>query len=170
MAKCLTKLPPRKRKIKEQSRVRGFFRIAIENPDGTIAGDSGWCENTIGNQGYKLYLTDNIGKSAGSKQVAYIALGTGGLINATDTILLGEITGSTQRTAVTYANASSKSATFTATFNSSSSFLAASSNLSNVGLFSTTTTSDTIFSGNTFTSSACATNQNVNCTYTIAFS
>lgn len=160
----------KKNETKEASKVRGFFRLNIENPDGTIVGDSGWVENLITNQGYKLYLTDNIGKSSGSKQIAYVALGTGGAPIATDTVLAGEISGSTQRTAVTYANASSKTATFTATFSSSSSFLAGSSNLSNIGLFSTTTTSDTLFSGNTYTSSACNTNQNINITYSLSFS
>ncbi len=122
------------------------------------------------NVGFQLYLADNIGKSSGSKQIAYVALGTGGAPGATDTTLGGEIMASTQRGAVTYANVSSKTAQFTATFASSASFITAASNISNIGLFSTTTTSDTLFAGNTYTSSSLNTNQNVNITYQIRFS
>jgi hypothetical protein len=159
-----------KKGIKEKSRVRGFFRLNIVNPDGTIAGDSGWMENIITNMGYKMYLCDNIGQAPGSKQIGYVALGTGATPLATDTTLTGEIFSSIRRTAVTYLNQSSKSAQFTATFSSANSFLTATSNLQNIGLYNTTATGDTLFSGNTYVSSACATNQNVNVTYTIAFS
>jgi hypothetical protein len=123
-----------KKAVKETPKVRGFFRLQVENPDGTLAGDSGWCENIITNQGYLKYLANNIGKNASSSQVGFIALGTGGIPLATDTTLTGEIMASTQRTAVTYTNLSSKSAQFTATFASSNSFLTASSNLSHCNL------------------------------------
>lgn len=162
--------PPPLRGSRDGIKVRGMFRIQIENPDGTIAGDSGWRQNLITNEGYRRYLTCLLGNSNISKQVAYVALGTGGAPVATDNTLAGEIMSSTQRTTVTFASAASKSAQFTATFSSANSFLTASANLSNIGLFATTTTSDTLFAGNTYTSSACATNQNVNCTYTIQFS
>lgn len=151
-------------------RVRGRYRLHIVNPDGTIASDSGWVDNLVTNVGFQLYLADNIGKSSGSKQVAYVALGTGGAPAATDTTLAGEIMGSTQRKAVTYANVSSKTARFTATFASSDSFITASSNISNIGLFATTNTNDTLFAGNTYSSSSLNTNQNVNMTYEIRFS
>ena len=55
------------------------------------------------------------------------------------------------------------------TFGSTDSFLGGASNLRNVGLFSTTDTNDTLFAGQTFSSSACNTNQNVNVTYQIRF-
>jgi hypothetical protein len=41
--------------------------------------------------------------------------------------------------------------------------------LSNVGLFATSNTNDTLFAGNTYASSSCNTNQNVNVTYQIRF-
>ena len=150
-------------------KLRGFFRVNIEE-DGEIVGDSGWVENQVTNLGFKLYLADNIGKSAGSKQIGYVALGTGAAPASNATTLPGEISGSTQRRAVTYSNVASNTAQFTATFASSDSHLGGTSNLSNIGLYATTTTGDTLFAGNTYASSSCATNQNVNVTYQIRFS
>jgi hypothetical protein len=97
-------------------------------------------------------------------------LGAGGAPAATDTTLSGEIMASTQRVAVTYAHNGSTAAQFTATFASPNSFLTATSNISNIGLLSTTTTSDTLFAANTYASSSCATNQNCQITYQVAFS
>ena len=77
---------------------------------------------------------------------------------------------STERGAITYANVASTTAQFTATFASSDSFLTAAANLSNIGIFAASTTDDTLFAGNTYASSSCATNQNVNMTYQIRFS
>jgi hypothetical protein len=152
-------------------KIKGFFRLQIEDgPSGEIVGDSGWVENQVTNLGFKLYVADNIGKSSGSKQIAYVALGTGAAPAAGATTLPGEIMDSTQRTGVTYANVASTTAQFTAIFASSDNFLSAAANLSNIGLFATTTTSDTIFAGNAYTSSSCDTNQNVNLTYQIRFS
>jgi hypothetical protein len=99
-----------------------------------------------------------------------VALGAGGAPAATDTTLSGEIMASTQRVAVTYAHNGSTAAQFTATFASPNSFLTATSNISNIGLLSTTTTSDTLFAANTYASSSCATNQNCQITYQVAFS
>lgn len=156
---------------KSDIKLKGFFRLQIEDgPSGKIVGDSGWVQNQVTNDGFKLYLSDNIGKSSGSKQIGYVALGTGAAPASNATTLPGEISGSTQRTAVTYANVASNTAQFTATFSSSDSFLGGASNLSNIGLFATTSTTDTIFAGNTYASSSCDTNQNVNVTYQIRFS
>lgn len=158
-----------KRNKADHVKVKGFFRINIED-NGKIIGDSGWVPNLVTNVGFQLYLADNIGKSSGSKQIGYVALGTGGAPIATDVVLAGEIMASTQRKAVTYANVSSKTSQFTATFASSDSFITAASNISNIGLFATTSTNDTLFAGNTYTSSSLNTNQNVNITYQIRFS
>lgn len=161
----------RKRKVaRDTIKVKGFFRLNIINPDGSVAGDSGWVQNLVTNDGFKLYLADNIGKSSGSKQIGYVALGTGGAPAATDDVLAGEVMASTQRKAVTYGNVSSKTAQFTATFASSDSFVTTAYNISNIGLFATTSTGDTLFAGNTYTSSSLNTNQNVNITYQIRFS
>lgn len=151
-------------------RVRGFYRLQIENPDGTIAGDSGLLPNLVTNNGFSQYLTDNIGKAAGSKQIGFVALGTGAAPIAADNTLAGEIMLSTQKKAVTFANVGSKTARYTATFASSDSFITGASSISNVGLFDTTTATATLFAGNTYTSSSLNTNQNVNVTYEIQFS
>ena len=155
--------------------IKGFSRVQITEPqeDGTekIVGDSGYCgPNQITNLGFLNYLVFLLGASAGSKQIGFVALGTGSAPNATHTTLNGEIMSSTQRKAVTFGSVASTTAQFTATFASSDSFLTAAANLSNIGLFAATTTNDTLFAGNTFASSSCAINQNVNVTYQIRFS
>ena len=155
--------------------IKGFSRVQIteDQPDGKtkIVGDSGFCgPNQITNLGFLNYLVKLLGASAGSKQVGFVALGTGSAPNASHVVLNGEIMASTQRKAVTFGSSGSTTAQFTATFASSDSFLSASAALSNIGLFAAATSDDTLFAGNTYTSSTCATNQNVNVTYQIRFS
>jgi hypothetical protein len=108
-----------------------------------------------------------------------MALGTGGAPASTDTVLAGEVfhksTNATtnSRAAVSTSVVASATAQFTAAFASANSFLTASANISNIGLFNSYLTSlanvGTLFAGNTFASSACATNQSVNATYQIRF-
>ena len=155
--------------------IKGFSRVQIteDQPDGKtkIVGDSGFCgPNQITNLGFLNYLVKLLGASAGSKQIGFVALGTGSAPNASHVVLNGEIMASTQRKAVTFGSSGSTTAQFTATFASSDSFLSASAALSNIGLFAAATSDDTLFAGNTYTSSTCATNQNVNVTYQIRFS
>lgn len=154
---------------KDMVQVHGFFRVQLEE-DGKVVGDSGWQRNQITNNGFLEYLCHTIGASAGSKQIGFVALGTGGAPAGGDNTLAGEIMSSTQRKAVTYGNVASTTAQFTATFASSDSFLTAAANISNIGLYNATTTNATLFAGNTYTSSSCDTNQNVNVTYQIRFS
>lgn len=152
-------------------RLRGFYRVQLEE-NGDVVGDSGWCENQVTNEGTRDYLCRLLGALASSKQVSHAALGTGGAPNATDTTLAGEIDhSSTSRADVTAATSGSSAVQFTATFASSGSFMSATANISNIGLFNTSAvTTGTLFAGNTYASSSCATNQNVNATYTITFS
>lgn len=161
--------PGKKRGVRDGLTIKGFFRVQIEGPGGEIAGDSGWIENQVTNDGFKLFLADNIGASAGSKQITHAALGTGTAPAAGANTLPGEISGSSRRNAPTYANVSSKTAQFTGTFASSDSFLAAASTLNNIGLFGNSS-GNSIFAGNTYATSSCDTNQNVNYTYQIRFS
>lgn len=150
--------------------VRGFFRVNIEQ-DGKIVGDSGWRENQVTNLGIQDYLVNPLMGAAG-KSVSHMALGTGGAPASDATSLSGEIThASDSRKTVSTSVVSSRTAQFTAAFNSAASFLTQSANLSNIGLFHTSTTAaGTIFAGNTFASSAVATNQSVNATYQIRIS
>ena len=151
--------------------VKGFFRLNIMSADypTVVVGDSGWRRNQITNLGYNNFICGAMGQLTGSSNVGYMSLGSGGTVAAVDTTLGGEIS-NTKRQAVTAASSStSKAAVFTATFSSSNSFLAGSSNLSNMGLFANTSSGATMCAGNTYASSACATNQNINCTYVISF-
>lgn len=161
-------------------KVKGFFRIQIEE-DGKIVGDSGLNKNgklfrgdgmrpnQVANLGFLNYLVKALMGSAGSVQVSHLALGTGGAPAAGDTALAGEIMASTQRIAPTLGTINSTTAQFTATFASSDNFLTLSQNLSNIGLFGSSAANN-LFAGNTYTSSSCNTNQNVNVTYQIRFS
>lgn len=161
-----------KNKSKDGVKVKGCFRLQIvEDKDGKphIVGDSGWRYNQVTNLGFNQYLVSALGSIAGSKYVSHMAIGTGGAPAASDTALTGE---QSVREAVTAATSSgSKTVRFTATFASADSFVTASKNISNIGLFNTSTAAGgTLFAGNTYTSSACATNQNVNATYDVIFS
>lgn len=154
-------------------KVRGFFRINIveDLPNGKkkIVGDSGWRKNLVVNLGFQDYILKSIAGASGSKTVSHMALGTGAAPAVTDTSLAGEIMSSTQRLTVSTSIISSKTLQFTAAFLSANSFLSATANLSNVGLYNTSSTG-TLLCGNSYTSSACATNQSVNVTYQVRFS
>lgn len=152
-------------KTKDFSKVKGSYRLQFTE-DGKVVGDTGWIDNQIVNLGFNQYLVSTLGAIAGSKQVSHMALGSGGAPAAADTSLAGEVE---KRASVTAATSStSKTVRFTATFNSSDSFVTNTQNLSNVALVNTSS-GGTIFAGNTFASSSCATNQNVNATYDITF-
>ena len=152
--------------------MRGFYRVQIEDPDGSIAGDSGWHENQIVNLGVNDYVCQLLGNMAGSKQITHVALGTGTEPGAAATSLEGELDSTSSRAAVTAATSSSSfKARFTATFSSANSFASATVSLKNIGLFNTSAaTTGTLFAGNTYATSTCATNQNVNVTYDIDMS
>jgi hypothetical protein len=151
-------------------RLRGFFRLQITE-EGKIVGDSGWKENQVTNLGIQDYLVNPL-MGASGKNVSHMALGTGAAPASDATSLSGEITHATNsRKTVSTSVVSSRTAQFTAAFNSADSFVTTTINISNIGLFHTSTTAaGTIFAGNTYASSSLATNQNVNATYQIRFS
>jgi len=161
---------------KDSTKIVGMFRLQLEE-DGKIVGDSGWKKNLITNLGFNEYLVKSLGTSLTGVKISHAALGTGGTPGAADTSLSGEVStngsGSVVRAGVTAATSSgSKTLRNTATFSSANSFVTASANISNIGLFNVsgpTTASGSLFAGNTYTSSALATNQNVNVTYDIIF-
>lgn len=142
--------------------VRGFYRLQISNQDGRVAGDSGWRENQVVNLGFQDYLAATLGAVSGSKQITYAMLGTGTAPGAADTSLNGEITdAAATRCAVTPTTIASKTVQFA--FTLASNVYTAAKTIQNVGLInhSSTATAGTIFSGNTYTTSALATNQSV---------
>lgn len=162
---------------KDNMKIKGMFHLQIEE-DGKIVGDTGWRTNLITNLGFNNYLVKSLGTGLGGIPVSHVALGTGGAPGAADTTLAGEVStngsGSVVRAAVTAATTTgSKTLRNTATFSSAASFITASANISNIGLFGVsgpTTASGTLFAGSTYASSTLATNQNVNITYDIIFS
>ena len=151
--------------------IKGMFRVNIvDDPSGkpTIVGDSGWKKNLTTNDGFNQYIVRSLGSISGSKYITHAAIGTGGAPVAADTTLAGEQSAGAAVTAAT--TTGSKTLRITATFASSDAFVTATKNISNVGLFNTVTAgAGTLFAGNTYASSACATNQNVNLTYDLIF-
>lgn len=160
---------------KSDVKIRGIFRLQItekgDKGDNKIVGDSGWKENNVTNLGIRDYLVDALCGNSPLGAISHMALGTGGE-PATNAIALGgEITHAAgARQAVTTSIVSSNTAQFTGQFASANSFITAAVNISNIGLFNTSTTEGgTLFAGMTYASSALATNQNVNATYQIQF-
>ena len=154
-------------KVKSKS-VRGFYKLNIINPDGTIANKGPWRENQIVNLGYQDFLMYLLAGSAGSLRPSHAALGTGTVPGSAATSLPGELTESAARMALTTGTAGSKTVNYTFTLNSG--VIAAASTIQNVGLFSgSTQAGGTMMAGNTYATSALATNQAVNGTYAIAF-
>lgn len=153
--------------VNEGMKVRGMFRVQICNPDGTIAGDSGFQSNQIVNDGFNDFLCKLLGALSGSKQISHAALGTGGAPGVSTTALPGEVG---TRTAVNAATSStSKTVRFTQTFAAGWHTSASAHNISNIGLYNSSS-GGTLFAGNTFASSSCASNQAVNTTYDVIFS
>ncbi len=153
---------------RDSVKVKGSFRLNIVDPDGTIVGDSGWVSNQITNEGFRD-IVRLIGAISGSSAVTHAAIGTGTVPGAAATTLDGE---QSVRAALTAATSNtSKAVLFTATFSSAASFVTATKNIANIGLFPIVTASTgTLIAGNTFASSSCATNQDVNVSYSLAFS
>jgi hypothetical protein len=84
------------------------------------------------------------------------------------TVLAGELTEAAGRMALTTGTAGSKTVQYT--FTLASGVIAAASTIQNVALFSgSTQAGGTLMAGNTFATSALATNQAVNGSYAIAF-
>jgi len=138
--------------------VKGFYRVHITEDD-KIVGDSGWYQNQVTNEGFRNYLVRLLGAIASSSQIGYVGLGSGSEPGAAATTLEGEVESRASVTAAT--SSDSKAVQFTATFASGDSFVTNTQNLSNIGLFATDS-GGTLFAGNTYASSSCATNQNVN--------
>jgi len=148
----------------EGVRVRGFFRLQIEDEEFGIVGDSGWQENQITNLGF-LNIVNQLGTSLTGSKHSHLALGSGGAPASNATTLGGEVE---VRAALTAASSGSTALQMTATFASANSFVTNTQNISNIGVFGTNT-GGTLLSGNTYASSSCATNQAVNATYTWTF-
>jgi hypothetical protein len=157
-----------KNKVSEGIVTKGFFRLNIVNPDGSVASDSGWRKNQIVNNGYQQFLMYLLAGSAGSIRPSHVALGTGTIPASSATALAGELTEATARCAITTGTSGSKTVNYT--FTLASGVIAAASTIQNIGLFSgSTQAGGTLMAGNTYATSSLATNQAVNGTYAISF-
>ena len=145
-------------------RVKGFMRLQVVDPDGRVVGDSGWKRNTVVNLGFQDYIVGAIGGIAGSKQVSYMAIGTGAAPAATDTALAGE-TGAR----VTTSNSAISSKTLQCTAQFAGSDMGGTCTIQNVALVNLAALG-TILCGTTYATSQWASNQNVNATYQLRFS
>jgi hypothetical protein len=151
--------------------LKGCFRLRIREDD-KVVGDSGWLDNLVTNDGIDKFFARCFAGSTGSLQVSHLSIGTGGSPSSDDTGLTGETVDASLRAAVALAFTqridSTNTATmqFAATLASSDSFLTAAANISNIGLFNSIT-NGTMMAGNTYDSSALATNQNVEMSYQI---
>lgn len=149
-------------------RVRGFYRVRIVDAEtGEVQGDSLWNENQVTNLGFNQYLVSALGSISGSKYVSHVGLGTGGAPAASDTSLSGEV--GTRQAVTAATSSSSKTVRFTSTFAAGWHTSSEAHNISNIGLFNSSS-GGTLFAGNTYASSSCASNQAVNVTYDIIFS
>ena len=170
MSNKVTTIEERDRTAHDGVQMRGFYRLQIEDgPTGDIVGDSGWCQNTVTNDGKLCYIVRAMASSAGSQFPGFAALGEGTAPGAADTALESEVVGgggAQVRNAVAAESSGSTALRFTGTFASGDSFVTATESIANIGLYQLST-AGTLFAGNTFASSSCAINQNVNYTYDI---
>lgn len=160
-------------------KIRGFFRVQITEDGKGVVGDSGWKENQITNLGIRDFLVNWLLSGSGGEFVQFMGLGSGSAPASNATSLNGEIyhnsnnSASQSRIAVASSLIDSGTAQFVASFASQNSFVTASTTVANLGLFNASLTSlahnGTLFAGNTFASSTCATNQSINATYQIRF-
>jgi hypothetical protein len=158
-------------KIKDGIGLKGCFRLRIRENDRVVS-TSKWYENLIVDDGIEKYVARSFAGEAGSLQVSHVTIGTGGVPASNATAIPGEAIVSSRRGAVTKAFSQRANSTntatqqFTATLASSDSFITAAANISNIGLVNSST-NGTIMAGQTYASSALATNQNVEITYQI---
>ena len=148
-----------------EGRIKGFFNIQIkEKKSGKIVGDSGWCRNTLTNNGLNAIAAIAIG-ATGSYAVGFAAIGKG-----TDSIVAGD-TGLTsvqnKYLAVDPSSVATGTARCTVSFDGSDN--SATLTIGEIGLFSSAG-AGAMLAGNTFTTSQMTTDQTLNATYELRFS
>jgi len=149
----------------------GFSRIKIVE-DGKLKGDSGWMKNRIVSYGLDDGIGQTLAASAGSKLVAYAALGTGTAPASNSTSLAGEIDHASNsrngvsKSVITSATGAGVTVRYYGTFSSSDAYMSATADIQNIGLFAISNlTAGTILSGNTYATSNLNTNQDVQYSY-----
>lgn len=160
------------KELEQKFGIKGFFRLQIEE-NGKVVGDTGYFSNTVGNVGIEQYAAYCLGASAGSKQLAYFALGSGGSMATDGTTIPSEVLQANKRASISAKSFSSRTTSngsaslyLYGQFNSTDSFVNNSYNISNIGI-GNSQSGGTLFCGQTYNSSQVSTNQNVNVTYQI---
>ena len=163
----------KKKDISQGLHIKGFYRLTIDDGNGRIVGDSGLFSNTVGNIGIEQYAAYTLGASAGSKQLGFFALGSGGSMATNGTTIASEVLEASKRASISAKSFSSRtvsngSATLYmyGQFASADYFVSTSYDISNIGL-GNSNSGGTLFCAQTFNSSQVSTNQNVNVTYQI---
>lgn len=149
-------------------KVRGFARVQIwENPKARgkkkrLVGDSGWIENTFTAEGKNNYIAAKVGSATGSRTPTHFAIATQSTtVDSTQTALVGE---HTVRVALTPSSVAVGTLRMTASWGSAQND--ALKTVGSIGVHNTSTNGGaTLGSGQTFTTSAWATNQDISATY-----
>ncbi len=155
--------------MRDTLKLQGFSRIQIGETDPRgrvkIVGDSGWHgPNQIVDLGFQDFICAAIGGVAGSKQVTEILVGTGTAPASNGTSLAGETIRDTCSNSVVASNTLQCTIAW-----ASGAHPGGTPTLQNIALVNTSA-AGTILCGNTYTTSAWATNQGVSATYQLRFS
>ena len=155
--------------VKQKTILTGFSRLRIgeRDKDGKlkIVGDSKWTgPNEVVNEGFLNYIVQSIGSIAGSKYITHAALGTGTEPGAAANTLAGE---TADRKATSNSAVASKTLQCTAEW-ASGDHPGGSPTIQNIGLFNTSS-GGSLCCGNTYATSAWASNQGVSATYQLRF-
>ena len=146
--------------------IRGFARIQMGERDAhghlRIVGDSGWTKNTVTNDGRNSYIAAQVGNVSGSKLVSHLQLATQSTaVDATSTALVGE---TRVRKALTASTLATGTLRMTASWSSTDN--AAAITIGSIAVYNTSTAgAGTMGSGQSFTTSQWASNQDLSATY-----
>jgi hypothetical protein len=150
---------------------KGFWHLQIVNPDGTIAGDSGWNKNVVTLLGFQ-HIGLLVGTALSGTQFGEVNVGTNGTPATNATALPSEVSGTNnavqRQTATASTEAGSKTLRFVATMASANSFVTQSETINNVGIFNHSS-AGSLCAGASYTASSVGTNQAVNITYDLVF-
>jgi len=150
---------------------KGFFDLEIVNPDGTIAGKVERAPNLVTRHGFQ-HICLLVGTNLTGTQFSHLNVGEGAAPATNATSLPSEVSGTNgvvvRQVATAATQAGSVTLRFTGTMSSANSFVTATEDISNVGIFNHSDGSSCV-AGAAFTSSSCATNQNINITYDLVF-
>jgi hypothetical protein len=150
---------------------KGFFELEIVDPDGTIAGKSERVKNLVTLHGFQHFGL-RLGTALTGTQFSHVNVGEGAAPATNATSLPSEVSGVgnavIRQVPTASTEAGSKTLRFVATMASANSFVTATENISNVGIFNHSDGSSCV-AGAAYASSSVATNQAVNITYDLVF-